>query len=97
MRNIPESPTGLEGPRAKYHQFQKKTAEIKKATGMLSLSELPQVAKTVLHSVSAPIFRLFFVLSLQKGVVRHHPDEFWLSFDFLYRGLSVKPGSFALS
>lgn len=97
MRNIPESPTGLEGPRVNYHQFQQKTAKIKKATAMLSLSELPQVAKTVLHSISAPIFRLLFVLSLPQGVVRHHPDEFWLSFDFLYQGLSVKPGSFALS
>ncbi|BAC92953.1 hypothetical protein [Vibrio vulnificus YJ016] len=49
------------------------------------------MAKTVLHSFSAPIIHLFFVLSMPKGVVRHLPDDFWLSIDFLYHGLLPKP------
>ncbi|ADV87914.1 hypothetical protein VVMO6_02892 [Vibrio vulnificus MO6-24/O] len=31
------------------------------------------------------------MLSMPKGVVRHLPDDFWLSIDFLYHGLLPKP------
>jgi hypothetical protein len=47
----------------------------------------PISGETVLHTSGAPRILLFFKLSLPKSVVLHLPDEFWLSFHFLFTEL----------